>query len=123
MASITINGHTYECSSYQFGKYELDLDSGRNLNGVMERNVLAHHPRKIFAKFPSMDENTMASLLSDFDNSTLSVTAYNPFTKSNVTMSMMHNDLIPEIYWDGINPTTQQKEVLYNEFSIELVEY
>ena len=123
MATITINGKELECSSYVFAKMELDLDSGRNLNGVMERNVLAHHPRKITVKFPPMNSSQMVSLLSVVDKSTLTVKAFNPFTASQETMTMYHGDLIPEIYWNGINPTTNKQEILYKEFQVELVEY
>lgn len=123
MATFKIGNTSVDCASYRFGKYELDLDSGRNLNGVMERTVLAHHPRKLFVKFPPMDETAMYNLLTLLDNTTLSVTAYNPFTKTTETMSMMHGDLVPEIYWDGINPATNTKEILYKELNVELVEY
>lgn len=123
MEILTINNKQLECSSYVFAKMELDLDSGRNLNGIMERNVLAHHPRKITVKFPPMNSAQMVELLNVLDNSTLTVTAFNPFTASTETMSMMHGDLIPEVYWNGINPTTNTQEVLYKEFQVELVEY
>jgi len=123
MATLKINNTDVNCASYRFAKMEIDLDSGRNLNGVMERTVLAHHPRKLFIKFPPMNENAMYNLLILLDNSTLSVTAYNPFTKTTETMSMMHGDLDPEIYWDGVNPQNNTKEVLYKELSVELVEY
>lgn len=123
MATITINGKELECSSYTFAKMEIDLDSGRNLNGVMERNVLAHHPRKITIKFPPMNSTEMVSLLAALDNSTLTVKAFNPFTGTQETMTMYHGDLIPEIYWNGTNPTTKEQEILYKEFQVELVEY
>lgn len=123
MATITISGKELECTSYVFAKMELDLDSGRNLNGVMERNVLAHHPRKLTVKFPPMNSAEMVSLLAIIDKSTLSVTAFNPFTGLNETMTMYHGDLIPEIYWNGINPKTNTQEILYKEFQVELVEY
>lgn len=123
MATITINGREIECMSYVFAKMELDLDSGRNLNGIMERNVLAHHPRKITVKFPPMGSSEMVSLLAALDNSTLTVNAFNPFTGIQETMTMYHGDLIPEIYWNGVNPATNQQEILYKEFQVELVEY
>ena len=123
MATLRINNTDVACSSYKFGKMEIDLESGRNLNGVMERNVLAHHPRKLYITFPPMGENAMYNLLDLLDNPTLSVTAYNPFSKNYITMSMMHGDLEPELYWDGINPKTNQQEILFKEFSVELVEY
>ena len=90
MATLTINSIEVPCSKYKFSKMEIDLDSGRNLNGVMERNILAHHPRKLHITFPPMNENSMHALLSLLDNPTLTVTAYNPFTKSTETMYMMH---------------------------------
>ena len=123
MAIIAINGKQLECSSYTFAKMELDLDSGRNLNGVMERNVLAHHPRKITVKFPPMNSTDMINLLAVLDKSTLTVNAFNPFTGAYENMTMYHGDLIPEIYWNGTNPTTKTQEILYKEFQVELVEY
>ena len=102
---------------YVFSKKELDLDSGRNLNGVMQRNVLDHHPHTLSLKFPPMDEDQMATLLNLLDHPTLSVTAYDPFKKSQQTYSMMHGDLNPSI---DIFVTDR---ILYNEFSVELVEY
>lgn len=121
MAILRINNTDVECASYRFGKMELDLDSGRNLNGVMERTVLAHHPRKLFITFPPMYEDEMYTLLNLLDNSTISVTAYNPFTKTMATMNMMHGDIIPEVYWAEI--TNNSQEVFYKELSVELVEY
>lgn len=123
MATLTINGKQLECMTYQFAKMELDLDSGRNLNGVMERNVLAHHPRKLTVTFAPMNQAEMKSLLNTIDNPTLTVVAFDPFAGSNTTMTMYHGDLIPEIYWNGINPTTNKQEILYKEFKVELVEY
>lgn len=123
MAIIAINGKQLECSSYTFAKMELDLDSGRNLNGIMERNVLAHHPRKLTIKFPPMNSTEMVSLLAVLDKSTLTVNAFNPFTGSYENMTMYHGDLIPEIYWNGTNPATNTQEILYKEFQVELVEY
>lgn len=123
MATLKIGNTDLSCMSYRFAKMEIDLDSGRNLNGVMERNILAHHPRKLFITFPAMNETAMYNLLALLDNPTLSVTAYNPFTKTTEPMTMMHGDLSPEIYWDGINPATNTKEILYKQFTVELVEY
>lgn len=123
MAIIAINGKQLECSSYTFAKMELDLDSGRNLNGIMERNVLAHHPRKLTIKFPPMNSTEMINLLAVLDNSSLTVNAFNPFTGAYENMTMYHGDLIPEIYWNGTNPTTNTQEILYKEFQVELVEY
>ena len=102
---------------YAFSKKEMDLDSGRNLNGVMQRNILPHHVHTLSLKFPPMDENQMSRLLNLLDNPYMQVTAYDPFTKSLETYTMMHGDLNPSI------DLFVTDRIMYNEFSVELVEY
>ena len=51
---INVNGTDVAVQSYDFSKKEQDLDSGRNLDGVMERNILAHHPRTIDIVLPPL---------------------------------------------------------------------
>lgn len=121
---LTVNGTALNPSGYEFDKMELDIDSGRNLNGKMERNVLSHHPRKIIAKFPPMNQSSMQNLLNILDHSTLTVNAYNPFTgamESNI--KMYHGDLKPTMYWKVENIAGTAIEVLYQELQVELVEY
>ena len=121
---LNIGGTEVAVSSYEFDKMELDIDSGRNLNGVLERNVLRHHPRKIIAKFPPMDQSSMQSLLGILDHSTLTVSAYNPFTGSvESNIKMYHGDLKPTLYWKVENIGGTAIEVLYQELQVELVEY
>lgn len=121
---LNIGGTELAVASYEFNKMELDIDSGRNLNGVLERNILSHHPRKIMVTFPPMSQSDMENLLSILDNSTLTVSAYNPFTgaiESNI--KMYHGDLKPKIYWKVENLAGDAVEVLYYELQVELVEY
>lgn len=121
---LVIDGTAVEVSSYEFDKMELDIDSGRNLNGVMERNILSHHPRKIIAKFPPRTGIEMKSLLTLLDKSTLTVTAYNPFTNAmERNIKMYHGDLKPVLYWKVENIAGTEIEVLYQELQVELVEY
>ena len=112
-------------ADYEFDKMELDLDSGRNLNGVMERNILSHHPRKLIVSFPPMDGEEMKSLLNLLDHSTLYVKAFDPFQNAMQTspMKMMHGDLKPKLYWKVENVNGTQIEVMYQKLQVELVEY
>ena len=113
-------------SSFGHGKYEQDLDSGRDMTGVMDRNVLDHHPRKLFLKFPyGMNMSQMSSLLQLLDKPTLNVKAFDPWTGTmqSTTMSMYHGDLVPEVDYFYFNYDTQQIDCKYLEFSVELVEY
>lgn len=102
--------------SYDFSKKEQDLDSGRNLKGVMERNVLSHHPRTIDIVLPPCDRTAMYNYLKIFDKSTLKIKAFDIFQNKVVSISMYHGDLNPSLYW---NPD----EMLYNAMKIQLVEY
>lgn len=111
---------------YGFGKYEQDLDSGRDISGVMDRNVLPHHPRKLFLNFPyGMNKAQMSKLLNLVDKSTLSVKAFDPWTgdMQTVNMQMMHGDLVPQVDYFYFDYDTQKIDCKYQEFSIELVEY
>lgn len=121
MSLIQINGVELDnpapAPPYNFSKKELDLDSGRNLNGVMQRNILAHHPHTLTLKFPPMDAEQMSTLLNRLDNPYLNVTAFDPFLNNMATYTMMHGDLNPSI---NIYVTDR---ILYNEFTVELVEY
>ena len=119
---VSINGvelsNPAPAPPYNFSKKEQDLDSGRNLNGVMERNILAHHPHTLTLKFPPMEGGQMTALLQLLDHSTLNVTAFDPFSGSMQTYVMYHGDLSP-----SVNIYTPPDRILYNEFTVELVEY
>lgn len=109
---------------YNFHKMELDLDSGRNLNGKMDRNILSHHPRKIIATFPAQDGVQMQKLLNLLDHSTLYVKAHDPFINAMQTepMVMMHGDLKTKLYWKVVD-LEDNVETMYEACQVELVEY
>lgn len=113
---INVDGQNVEVMSYDFSKKEQDLDSGRNLEGIMDRNVLAHHPRTIDIVLPPLTREEMHIYLNIFDKPQLTVQAFDIFTNSTQILIMMHGDLSPSLYW---NPD----EMLYNAMKIQLVEY
>lgn len=113
---ININGVDLAVKSYDFSKKEIDLDSGRNLEGKMERNVLAHHPRTIDIVLPPLTREDMHRYLNILDHSTLTVRAFDIFKNDISTIEMMHGDLNTSLYW---NPD----EMLYKDMKVQLVEY
>ena len=123
--SASGNYTSLQTSSYEFDKMELDLDSGRNLKGKMQRNILSHHPRKIIAKFPPKDGTQMRTLLNLLDHSTLYVKGFDPFINAMQTspMKMMHGDLKPVVYWKVENIGGTDIMVQYEQLQVELVEY
>lgn len=102
---------------YSFSKKEQDLDSGRNLLGVMERTILDHHVHTLSLKFPPMTKEKMRVLLNILDKPYLNVTAFDPFTNNMETYVMMHGDLTA-----NLNIYTKDR-TLYDEYTVELVEY
>lgn len=113
-------------SPYGVGKYEQDLDSGRDLDGVMVRNVLDHHPHKIFLNMPyGMNMEQMCRFLNLVDQTTLKVKTFNPWTMGiDITeMEMMHGDLVPEVDYWFYDYETQKIDCAYNSISVEIVEY
>lgn len=126
LVSTSKNGTYTELQTfeYSFDKMELDLNSGRNLNGKMERNILPHHPRKIIATFPAQDGVQMQKLLNLLDHSTLYVKAHDPFINAMQTepMVMMHGDLKTKLYWKVVD-LEDNVETMYEACQVELVEY
>lgn len=97
---LNVDGEDIEVMNYDFSKKEQDLDSGRNLAGIMERNVLEHHPRTLDIVLPSCDREKMHRYLSKFDKPRLTVRAFDIFTNQIETVTMMHGDLNPSLYWN-----------------------
>ena len=119
---LKINGVVLDNPSpappFILSKKEMDLDSGRNLKGIMQRTVLEHHPRTLTLKFPAgMNEIQMKNLLEVLDKPELDVECFDPFTADKTVAKMYHGDLTPsiQIYIEG--------RIQYDEFSVELVEY
>lgn len=118
MAILNINGTDYEVQGFVVSYKELDLDSGRNLRGVMERNVLSHHVRTLDATFPPMNATKMSSLINNIDRATSTIRFYNIKTKAMSTMSCMHGDITPELKWYKTDTDS-----LYNPLKVQFVEY
>ena len=113
---INIDGQDIAVMNYDFSKKEQDLDSGRNLEGVMERNVLEHHPRTLDIVLPPLSRADMHRYLKILDKPVLNVRAYDVFEDAVLNIVMMHGDLNPSLYWNA-------DDMLYNAMKIQLVEY
>lgn len=110
---------------YSFSKKELDLDSGRGLDGVMQRNVLEHHARTLDLTFNYLNGRQMSRLLNIIDKSSMQVQAFDPWTNSMQTVSMevYHGDLNPKIHMFDWDEDLQQVTPIYEPITIQLVEY
>lgn len=113
---LNIDGTDIAVMKYDFSKKEMDLDSGRNLEGVMERNVLEHHARTLDIVLPPCNRDQMHNYLKVLDKPVLTVRAFDIFTNQIETVIMMHGDLNTSLYW---NPD----DCLYNAMPVQLVEY
>jgi len=112
-------------SGFAFEKYDQDYDSGRNMKGYLLRNKLEHSVRKLPLTFPPMNGEQMKNLLALVDKEQMQVRAFDPWSNAMqvVTMKLYHGDLQPKVdhfFWDYDN---NKIEVLYKEFSVNLVEY
>lgn len=123
---VKVNG-TYlndpKPSAFKFSKKELDYDSGRNILGVMERNVLDHHARTLDLTFTNVNALQMATLLNILDHPTLTVECFDPYTGGMTSATMYHGDLNPEVdrvTWDY---NRNVPIVIYKDFTVQLVEY
>lgn len=110
---------------FAFEKYDQDYDSGRNMKGYLIRNKLEHSVRKLPLEFPVMNGEQMKTLLALVDKEQMQVKAFDPWQNAmmTVTMKLYHGDLQPKVdhfYWDYEN---EKVEVMYQPFSINLVEY
>lgn len=112
-------------SGFSFEKYDQDLDSTRNMKGYLIRNKLDHSVRKLPLAFPPMNGGQMKRLLALVDKEQMQVRAFDPWQNQvqTVSMKLYHGDLQPVVdhfYWDYEN---ERVDVLYKEFSVNLVEY
>ncbi len=110
---------------YNFSKKELDLDSGRGLDGIMQRNVLDHHARTLDLIFSGLNGRQMSRLLNIVDKPSMQVRAFDPWTNSMQTASMevYHGDLNPKITMFDWDYETNQVTPIYEPITIQLVEY
>lgn len=119
---LNIDGTDVEVMGYLWSKKDQDLDSGRNLAGYMERNILDHSVVTLKVTFPPQNQTERQELINLLDKHSLTVKCLSPKTNSVETHTMYHGDLDSEIYWNVID-NDGKEEILYNSFSVELVEY
>lgn len=113
-------------SGFTFEKYDQDYDSGRNMKGYLIRNKLEHSVRKLPLVFPAgMNGAQMQRLLAIVDKEEMQVRAFDPWANKMQTTSMRlyHGDLQPKVDHFFWNYETNQIDVFYQEFSVNLVEY
>lgn len=103
-----------------------DLDSGRNANGVLERNVLDHMPSTISFNAKPMwntELNTMMSFIRSH---------YIVEKEKKVILEYYCPDIddyktgefyVPDIEYTINMVDTEKKAILYNGFTLEFIEY
>lgn len=119
---LNIDGIDVEVMSYLWSKKDQDLDSGRNLAGYMERNLLPHSVVTLKVTFPPQNQFDRQYILNLLDKETLIVRCLSPKSNTVETYSMMHGDLDSEIYWN-VKDINNNDEILYEAFTVQLVEY
>lgn len=121
MKTLEIDGTEVEVMDYQWLLADQDLDSGRNLAGYMERNLLDHSVNKLTIIFPPQNGTDRAATLQLLHSESLVCSFLSPYSNSYEEHIMMHGDLSSALYW---NPDDSLgTEILYQQFQVELVEY
>lgn len=117
-----IRHDTYSCEPAQ----RLDLDSTRDLRGVLHRNVLKHTSTVIKFTVPCLtnaEHDTLLDLLrtnmTDTHSKTITLYYYNDEVHGYRTGTFYIPDLNFKIR--SINET--KKTILYDEFELEFIEY
>lgn len=123
MRTLSIDGTEVQVMDYQWMLADQDLDSGRNLAGYMERNLLDHSVNKLTITFPPQTGAERATTLQLLHKEHLSCNFLSPYTNSYETHDMMHGDLKSALYWNVDSEGDIPSQILYNAFQVELVEY
>ena len=122
MKLLVIDGTEVEVMDYQWMLADQDLDSGRNLAGYMERNLLDHSVNKLTIVFPPQNGEDRSAILKLLHKEELVCKFLSPYSNAEEQHIMMHGDLKSALYWN-IENVDGMPEVLYNSFQVELVEY
>ena len=116
----TINGQTPPMpKSLEIVTYTLDKDSYRSASGLLIRNPIVDKV-KFFLEFPPMDKTDIQSLLGIFNSNSFTVTYENTITSAVISGTFYHGDIKIKPIWIKNEANT---EVLYDVFSINLIEY
>lgn len=119
---VNINGTDVAVMSYGWSKKEQDVDSGVNLKGYLERDILEHHRHTLSLVIPPQNQSERQALLNLVDNPYLTVKFFSPKSGTIETHTMYHGDLDSDIYWN-VDSINGDDEIRYNSFTLELVEY
>lgn len=127
---LKLNGTTFPLEYIKFETYNItpnqrmDLDSYRDLTGVLHRQVLSHTATKIEFQTPYMTEkklNTMLSIinssLSNFDERKVTVEYYDVETNTHKSGSFYMPDISYTIY------NVVGTKIIYNPIRIAFIEY
>lgn len=127
---LKLNGTTFPLEYIKFETYNItpnqrmDLDSYRDLTGVLHRQVLKHTATKIEFQTPYMTEkklNTMLSIinssLSNFDERKVTVEYYDVETNTHKSGSFYMPDISYTIY------NVVGTKIIYNPIRIAFIEY
>jgi len=121
MALLNIEGKNVEVMKYSWMIADQDLDSGRNLAGYLERNILEHSVNTLNITIPPQNAAQRAHTLQLLHKNYLTVSFLSPYSNTVETHTLYHGDLESELYWnvdDAIGT-----ETLYNAMQVKLVEY
>lgn len=117
MATLNVDGQDVEVQAFEEGLRDQDLDSGVNLEGYMDRNLLPHSRRTIDIILPPCSKEELHQYMKLFHKEHLQVKIWCIFEGKETTIDMMHGDLIGKMYWE------LEDGSLYEATKIQLVEY
>lgn len=116
----SINGSTPPMpTSLVATKYALDKDSYRTADGTLKRNKIGDK-MKFELTFKMMTKSELQSLLTILNSDAFTVQYEDMITGTLISGTFYHNDMKISPYWIKSEDNTN---VLYNEFSINLIEY
>ena len=121
MALLNIEGEDVEVMKYVWTIADQDLDSGRNLAGYLERNILEHSVNTLNITIPPQNATQRAHTLQLLHRNYLTIQFLSPYTNTIETHTFYHGDLESELYWNVSDAIGT--ETLYNAMQVKLVEY
>ena len=123
MKILNIDGTDVEVMDYLWNLADLDKDSGRNLAGYMERDLLEHSINTLTIVFPPQNQYERSNTLKLLHKEHLSCRFLSPYSNTVETHDMMHGDLESQLYWNIKDINTDTDIIQYNAFQVKLVEY
>lgn len=116
----TVNGQAIPVpKSIKVTRYDLDSDSYRSASGLLIRNKITEK-MKFELEFAPMQKADLQDLLEILDSDKFEVTYEDIITGVTKTGQFYHGDLSIQPYWIKNDENTN---VIYDSFSINLIEY